>query len=235
MKFFIIYLALAVSFISATTRATPQTVINQPTGAPRGLVVIAPAKKYLMQERLFEGLAQNLSRQGLIVVRFNWDSQTLSDPALELQKAAEDVKNVVSQAQRYFRAGPQHTILISKSFSTKALGPSLGLAKAQVLLTPNCSAEAPFAKTYEQFLQHTNFKTSIFISNEDPYCDVRQIRQAKIQTPNPPELYLTHGDHNFVEQTQNTVSAKPQNIYQFQDAVIQMVTVQVLKELSSVK
>ncbi len=212
--------------------ALPQTLVNRPEGKPKGLVVIAPGKKYLMNERLFEGLAQNLSKQGLLVVRFNWDTDTLFSPSHELQRAAEDMKNVIIESQKYFKVIPQQTVLISKSFSTKALGPSLNLARAHVLLTPNCSVESPFAAMYGPILQNRNFKTSIFISNEDPNCDVRQIHQSLIQITNPPALYLSHGDHNFVISPQTNTTRVPQNIYQYQDTIIQMVTVQVLTEIS---
>lgn len=212
--------------------AYPQTLVNRPAGNPKGLVVIAPAKKYLLNERLFEGLAQNLSKQGLLVVRFNWDTDTLRNPSLEIQRAAEDIKKVIIESQKRFKASPQQTVLISKSFSTKALVPSLNLARAHVLLTPNCSEEFPFAAMYGPILQNRNFKTSIFISNEDPNCDVRQIHQSLIQLTNPPSLYLSHGDHNFVLETQANTTRVPQNIYQYQDAIIGMVTVQVLTEFS---
>lgn len=232
MKIFFEFFILATSLYPMIVSALPKTLVNQPIGNPKGLVVIAPAKKYLMQERLFEGLAQSLSKQGLLVVRFNWDTETLSDPSLELQRAAEDMKMVITESQSYFKVNPQQTVLISKSFSTKALGPSLNLAKAHVLLTPNCSAESPFAAMYGPILQSRDFKTSIFISNEDPNCDVRQIHQSLIQATNPPSLYLSHGDHNFVIPTQTISDQAPQNIYQYQDAIIQMVTVQVLTEFS---
>ncbi len=228
----LINLILIAGLSPLMSQALPQTLINRPVGNPKGLVVIAPAKKYLMQERLFEGLAQSLSKQGLLVVRFNWDSQTLSDPALELQRAAEDIKKVIIESQKYFKAGPQQTVIISKSFSTKALGPSLNLAKAHVLLTPNCSAEAPFLAMYGAIIQNRNFRTSIFISSEDPNCNVRQIHQSLVQSVNPPSLYLSHGDHNFVMPTQNEAGRASQNIYLYQDAIIQMVTVQVLTEFS---
>lgn len=232
MKKIITSLVLVVSLSPMMACAFPQTLVNRPVGNPKGLVVIAPAKKYLMNERLFEGLAQNLSKQGLLVVRFNWDTETLSNPSLELQRAAEDMKKVIIESQKYFKASPQQTVLISKSFSTKALGPSLNLARAHVLLTPNCSAESPFAAMYGPILQNRNFKTSIFISNEDPNCDIRQIHQSLIQVTNPPSLYLTHGDHNFVTPAQVNTTRVPQNIYQYQDTIIQMVTVQVLTEFS---
>ncbi len=230
MKIIIASLILAVSLSPLMATALPQTLVNHPAGNPKGLVVIAPAKKYLMQERLFEGLAQNLSKQGILVVRFNWDTETLSNPSVELQRAAEDIRKVILESQKYFKASPQQTVLISKSFSTKALGLSLNLARAHVLLTPNCSADSPFAAMYGPILQNRNFKTSIFISSEDPNCDVRQIHQSLIKVKNPPSLYLSHGDHNFVISAQENASRVQQNIYQYQDAIVQMVTIQVLTE-----
>lgn len=152
--------------------------------------------------------------------------------SIELQRAAEDMKKVISESQRHFKASPQQTVLISKSFSTKALGPSLNLARAHVLLTPNCSIEFPFKAMYGSILQNRNFKTSIFISNEDPNCDVKQIHQSLIQAANPPSLYLTHGDNNFEIPAQANMTRVPQNIYIYQDAIIHMVTAQVLTEFS---
>jgi len=230
-KVFKSLMPILATVIPTLTCASPQTLVNRPAGQPKGLVIIAPAKKYLMQERLFEGLAQSLSRQGLIVVRFNWDIQTLSEPALELQRAAVDIKSVITEAQKYFKASPQNTVLISKSFSTKAITPSLSLAKSHVLLTPNCSTEAPFQSIYGQILENKNFRTSIFISNEDPNCDVKQIHQAMIQLKNPPVLHISHGDHNFVLQPSPQTLNPSSNSYRYQDATIQMVTTQVLTDL----
>ena len=211
--------------------ANPQTIVNQPQGVSKGLIVIAPAKKYLMQERLFEGIAQNLAKQGFVVVRFNWDNQTLTDPALEFKRASNDFYTVVSEAQKYFKAGRQNTVIISKSFSTKALGLVENLAKAQVLLTPNCSPEVPFLGTYGSILQRKDIKTSIFISSEDPYCDVKQIHQSLIQVQNSPTLYLSHGDHNFVIPNPPTnLSIHDSGNFIYQDTVIQMVTIQVLSD-----
>lgn len=230
-KLSVICILIALELIPKISVGSPQAIVNRPIGISRGLVVIAPAKKYLMQERLFEGLAQSLSKQGLVVVRFNWDSQTLTDSSLELQRAALDIQAVVSAAQRYFRVKPQNTVIISKSFSTKALGPSLQLAKAHILMTPNCSAEQPFLSTYSKIIENKNLKTSIFISNEDPYCDVKQIHQAFIQLKNTPSLYLTHGDHNFVLQTQGQNANPSPYIYHYQDSIIQMITTQVFTDL----
>lgn len=215
-------------FIPTLACSTPQTFINRPIGPSKGLVIIAPAKKYLMHERLFEGLAQNFSRHGFIVVRFNWDAQTLSDPTLELQRAASDIKSVIINAQKYFKVDPRNTILISKSFSTKSIFSSISLASTHVLLTPNCSLESPFQKSYGQIIENKNIKTSIFISSEDPYCDVRQIHETLVMTRNPPVLYLSHGDHNFTLQASSSNLNSFTDIYRYQDAIIQMVTIQVL-------
>jgi hypothetical protein len=51
-----IFLSLTI-FMSVQAMAM-ETLVNRPTGAARGLVVIAPAKKYLMKERLFSELAK---------------------------------------------------------------------------------------------------------------------------------------------------------------------------------
>lgn len=210
--------------------AQPQIIVNRPTTSPRGLVVIAPAKKYLMQERLFTQLAAQLAKKGLIVVRFNWRAETLSDPALELKRAAEDLYLVTTQAQRNFGASPKTTVLITKSFSTKALAPSLGLARSHVLLTPNCAPEAPFADTYEAVLKRRDLRRHIVISNEDPNCDVRQIHQTLARVALAPTLTTTHGDHNFTLEVANRQvhSAKQ---YLYQDQVVELVSIQVLTDL----
>lgn len=202
----------------------PQTIVDRPDRTSKGLVIIAPAKKYLMQERLFEQLAQSLVKEGFIVVRFNWDAQTLGDPSLELQRAAHDLQTVVQESQKDFNFGRQNTIIISKSFSTKVLGNALDLAKTQLLLTPNCSSEAPFSVVYGKIIEDKKITSSIFISSEDPYCDVRQIHQALALTKNPPSAHFTHGDHNFV--TPVSINSSPSFIYQ--DSIIDMVTNQVL-------
>lgn len=175
-----------------------EVLVDQPSGAPKGLVIIAPAKKYLMRERLFSTLAEKLASEGYVTVRFNWSPETLQVPELEIQRASEDIKRIVESAQRKFGFSADETTLISKSFSTKALGPSLWLAKAHILLTPNCSVEAPFQKTYGEILNQSSLSLSMIISNEDPYCDVNEIRQTLGALDKLALLSTTHGDHNFV-------------------------------------
>jgi hypothetical protein len=194
-----------------------RTIVNTPTVPVRGLVVIAPAKKYLMEERLFVGLATKLAQSGMIVVRFNWADSTLANPATELSLAARDIAHVLKSAQARFKVGPNKTVLVSKSFSTKALGLSFHLANHHILLTPNCSTEAPFAKIYGNILQAPGKTVSLFISNEDPYCDVGQIYDVMKSLSRRPALFTTHGDHNFVLPTRNPN-------YLFQDQIINLVT-----------
>ena len=174
------------------------TRVARPLGAPKGLVVIAPAKAYLMEERLFTQLSDHLVQQGFVAVRFNWSPDTLQDPAFELQRAARDIKEVLQTAQKHFGIYADRTVLVSKSFSTKALAPSLVLAHTHILLTPNCSPEAPFQKTYGTILSHNELSLRMIISSEDPYCRVDEIRQTLRVLAKSPLLTTTHGDHNFV-------------------------------------
>lgn len=211
--------------------AQPKILVTRPATQIKGLVVIAPAKKYLMKERLFTELSRQLSNQGLVVIRFNWSEDTLLDQNLEHQRAARDIYKVVSESQRYFRVDSKSTILVSKSFSTKSIGPSLNLAKHHILLTPNCSSEATFASTYGSILMRTDLKMSIVISNEDPNCDVKQIYSTLGLLANPPSLFTTHGDHNFVaSQLQNQLQGKF-SPFIYQDQVVQFVVVQTLVNL----
>jgi hypothetical protein len=196
---------------------TIRTIVNTPKTAARGVVIIAPAKKYLMEERLFVGLAAKLVQAGFIVVRFNWGDLTLANPATELELATLDVAQVVHSAQKTFKVGPNKTILVSKSFYTKAMGQSFHLANHHILLTPNCAPETPFTKTYGSLFQVPGKTMSIFISNEDPYCDIRQIYDAMKNLIQRPSLFTSHGDHNFVLPTRD------QN-YRFQDQIINLVT-----------
>ncbi|MBL7542607.1 MAG: hypothetical protein JNL11_02270 [Bdellovibrionaceae bacterium] len=196
-----------------------QALVTKPMGPVKGLVVIAPAKKYLMQERLFSSLAEALVRQGFLAVRFNWSLDTLQIPELELQRAERDIQNVVLSTQRTFGIKPEQTILISKSFSTKALTASLSLAKSHILLTPNCSADAPFYQTYKNVLHKTGISLKIVISVDDPYCHVSEIYQTLNAIKRPQLLATTKGDHNFVVLDATTKTP----IYAFQDLVVRYV------------
>lgn len=218
-----------IALMPITLWAQPKILVAKPTTQLKGLVIIAPAKKYLMEERLFSELSRQLSHRGFIVVRFNWSEDTLLDPNLELQRAARDIYKVVSESQRYFRIDSSSTVLISKSFSTKSLGLSLNLAMNHILLTPNCSKESTFASTYGSILKRPDLKMSIVISNEDPNCYVKQIYSALGQLANPISLFTTHGDHNFVtSQTQAFGKFSP---FIYQDQVVQFVTIQALVNL----
>jgi hypothetical protein len=199
-----------------------ETLVDVPAGTPQGLVVIAPAKKYLMRERLFANLAQKLQAAGYITVRMNWSPATLETPALEIQRASEDIQTAVLNAQSQFGIPPEKTILISKSFSTKALAPSIALARTHVLLTPNCSATEPFASMYEKILHDPDMTLSILISNEDPYCDVHQIHDTLRDLKRLPGLLMTHGDHNFVVPGPTAGESN----FSYQDQVIELIALQ---------
>ncbi|MEK6772775.1 MAG: hypothetical protein AABY64_02440 [Bdellovibrionota bacterium] len=196
-----------------------QTLVNKPQGIAKGLVIIAPAKKYLMQERLFSSLAQSLASRGFLTVRFNWSADTLQTQELELQKAARDIQNVILNAQRAFGFQANQTTLISKSFSTKALDPSLSLAKNHVLLTPNCSPESPFQKTYWNILNKSGIRLKMIISIDDPYCNVKEIYQTLNAIGKPQLIATTKGDHNFVVTEPSTNNL----FYGFQDLVVRYV------------
>lgn len=195
-----------------------EAILTTPDQVPKGLVVIAPAKKYLMRERLFTDLAAKLSEAGYATARFNWGSQTLLRPEAELALAAEDLNGVIYYAQQRFGFTADKTVLISKSFSTKALELSIDLAHQHVLLTPNCSVEKPFGTTYAEIL-HSTAQVNILISNTDPNCDVGQIYGELQALKNRPTLMTTNGDHNFlVGSDQNGA------IYDYQNQVIELVT-----------
>ena len=133
--------------VMKTGQAT-ETIIEIPDTNPKGLVIIAPAKKYLMRERLFTNLSAQLKASGYITVRFNWTPSTLENPALEIERAQHDLDQVVRDAQSRFNISSEQTVIISKSFSTKALAPVISKARHHILLTPNCSIEQPFLSTY---------------------------------------------------------------------------------------
>lgn len=213
------FLSLTI-FMSVQAMAM-ETLVNRPTGAARGLVVIAPAKKYLMKERLFSELANKLTAEGYITIRFNWSPDTLQDPELELQRASRDINYIVQAAQRHFGFRAENTILISKSFSTKALDASTSLANTHILLTPNCSAEAPFRQVYWNILNRADLSLRVLISNEDPYCNVDEIRQTLRILSKASLLGTTHGDHNFVVMTP---SNEPSYVYQ--DQIVSSITQQ---------
>jgi len=199
-----------------------ETILDKPIGVAKGLVIIAPAKKYLMRERLFSELSQKLKVAGYATVRFSWSSDTFKTPDLELQRAARDINFVVKAAQHQLGFKPARTILISKSFSTKALDPSLSLAQMHILLTPNCSAEAPFRSTYAKILARTDILLRILISAEDPYCNVNEIRQTLKPLFKLGSLGVTpRGDHNF------TLFNGTIPNYVYQDLVIRNILAQI--------
>lgn len=211
---------LAIILLSVSINASAMEIlVSKPLGTVKGLVIIAPAKKYLMRERLFSSLAQNLTSHGFLTVRFNWSADTLSIPELELKKAARDIQNVTLYAQKAFGFRPDQTTLVSKSFSTKALDQSLTLANNHILLTPNCSAEAPFQKTYRNILSKTDIQVKMIISVDDPYCKVFEIYQTLNAIGRPQLVATTKGDHNFV--VDDLVTNRPS--YRFQDLVIRYV------------
>lgn len=206
--------------LSSIQTAALEMLVNKPNGPIKGLVVIAPAKKYLMQERLFTLLAETLASRGFLTVRFNWSSDTLQAPEFELQRAAREIQSVTLNSQRTFGFRPEQTILISKSFSTKAIDPSLSLAKIHILLTPNCSVEAPFQQTYRNILQQSNIRLKMVISVDDPYCNVNEIYQTLNAIGRTQLLATTKGDHNFVVLN----SATGISSFAFQDLVVRYVT-----------
>ena len=197
-------------------------IVDLPLTASKGLVVIAPAKKYLMQERLFSAMAKKLRESGYTTVRFNWSAKTLTEPELELTRASEDMYKVITEAQTKFNVSAEKTILISKSFSTKALSASVSLAKTHIMLTPNCTADTTFEQTYSDILSNDAISLSMMISNEDPNCDVRQIHGALAKLSRLPGLFTTRGDHNFVLRTSDG-----QSNFTFQDQVIELVSKQI--------
>jgi hypothetical protein len=211
---------LLISFLSLQINAM-EILVNKPAGVPKGLVVIAPAKKYLMRERLFTKIAEELALNSFVVVRFNWSEDTLSDPNFELSRASNDIFKIVTEAQSKFNIPVEKTVLISKSFSTKALALSLKLTSANILLTPNCSDQAPFIDVYHFLFYQHEFKSSIFISNEDPYCEVKQVEDALSGHLNSTALFRTHGDHNF--------EINSGNRFFYQDQVIKNVITQANK------
>lgn len=220
-----IILVMVLSFACAQSMAL-ETLVSKPTGNAKGLVIIAPAKKYLMRERLFSKLAESLANEGYIVVRFNWSANTLEVPELEFQRASHDIQNVVLASQKTFGFSSENTILISKSFSTKALELSLSLAQAQILLTPNCSVEAPFQKTYWNVLNQVGLSLKLIISNEDPYCNVDEIRES-LKNLHKLNLLTTtiQGDHNFVI----TKPESNESSYKYQDLVIKNIVEHLVK------
>lgn len=142
LLFFSIYLINPKTFAAIDFKS--ESIIDWPATSPKGLVIIAPAKKYLMKERLFTKLAKNLNDAGFITVRFNWAPSTLEFPELELKRAAVNIYKITKLAQEKFNMNAKQTVLISKSFSSKALGESIQLASSHILLTPNCLTAEPF-------------------------------------------------------------------------------------------
>lgn len=183
-----------------TDRGELPVIVNAPKGkGPHPLLVIAPAKKYLMDERLFSELAKQAAAAGFLAVRFNWGFAAKgAEPSKNFANEAADLNDV---AQHYIRLNQTQKLkvfLAAKSMGSRAamqaaLTPYAGL----LLLTPNCDKKDTFAKTYAPVFKAKR-PVHIAISVDDPYCEVKQIYKSSEKLAPHLTLHTLKGDHNFV-------------------------------------
>ncbi|MBI2070293.1 MAG: alpha/beta hydrolase [Elusimicrobia bacterium] len=183
------------------TAAGPiETAVSRPKGkGPFPLLVIAPAKQYTMEGKIFEELAHGAAGLGYYVVRFNWGYiPKKSEPSADLSAEAKELDAVIEHFRKESKVDAGRVVLAAKSFGTKVamLGPEQK-ARALLLLTPNCDAERTFRKTYQPVFASTK-KAHVVISVNDPYCDINQIHEALKDLGSRVTVHTLFGDHNFV-------------------------------------
>lgn len=204
MKFFILGISLFLSCFSALALSSMYLGHNEIiTETPqskesKGLIIIAPAKKYTMHKPLFSSLSKKLLKEGFIVVRFNWGFiKHSTEPSKNLVTEAHELNDIVSFFQKKFSKTKRETFLIAKSFGTRVFMKSQINRLGHVsLMTPNCDRQNTFDKTYGRLFQ-THARINISLSIHDPYCQVGQIYDFISSHHNKITLYTTYGDHNF--------------------------------------
>ncbi len=168
-------------------------------GSLRPLLVIAPAKKYLMDGRLFERIANEAASLGYYVVRFNWSfTKQGVEPKLDLMAEANELSAVREHYTKEPFIDRKRIILAAKSFGSKVAmrGPYKG-ASAVLLMTPNCDAKETFSEIYGPLLNGPKI-LNITISTSDPNCDVNQIyKSANSFDKNRVTIHTLYGGHKF--------------------------------------
>jgi len=165
----------------------------------RPLLVFAPAKKYLMDGRLFERIASEAASLGYYVVRFNWSfTKQGVEPKLDLMTEANELSAVIEHYSKEPFIDRKKVILVAKSFGSKvAMRGPYKAASAVLLITPNCDAKETFSEIYGPLLSGEK-KLNITISTADPNCDVNQIyRSANSFDKNRVNIHTLYGGHNF--------------------------------------
>jgi alpha/beta superfamily hydrolase len=165
----------------------------------RPLLVIAPAKKYLMDGRLFERLANEAASLGFYVVRFNWSfTKRGVEPKLDLKTEANELSAVMEHYVKEPFIDSKKVVLAAKSFGSKvAMHGPYKAASAVLLMTPNCDAKETFSEIYGPLLGGKKI-LNITISTSDPNCDVNQIyRSANIFDKDRVTIHTLYGGHNF--------------------------------------
>lgn len=177
-------------------------IVKKPEGkGPFPLLIIAPAKKYTMQGRLFNELAEGAVDMGYYTVRFNWQFVTRSLAESEgLSLEAQDIINVLKYFKADKRIDTSKVVLAAKSFGSRVAmtGPYKEF-DSFLLITPNCSQSQTFQELYGA-LYSWRKPVHIVISNNDPYCNVHQIYQSMRYASLNMTIFTLFGDHNFVLQ-----------------------------------
>lgn len=195
-------LAAALLFTAAQASAAMVEVpvlVNEPTGkGPHPLLIIAPAKKYLMKERLFERLALAARNNGFLVVRFNWlFAKSGGEPSPGFADEAEQLGAVISRYAGRSDVRKDAVFLAAKSMGSKiAMKAELSSLRGLLLLTPNCDGKDGFGEAYAPAFAAKK-PVHVAISKDDPYCAVQQIYAFAKDHPQAMTLQVLEGDHNF--------------------------------------
>lgn len=200
----------------STEHGKVPALIDRPEGAgPFPLLIIAPAKGYLMKERLFEKLAIEAKEAGFLSVRFDWGfSQKGGDPSKDYKDEASEIESVTRHFLKRGDVNESKVILAAKSMGSKAaMKSSLAYYWALLLLTPNCDQANTFRKLYAPIFSARK-PVQITISRTDPYCEIEQIYEAAKDLTQTLSIHTLEGDHNFVDE-------KSPNKFSNQDAAVE--------------
>lgn len=164
----------------------------------RPILFIIPAKKYLSSGEIFEKVALLAAERGNFVIRFDW---SFSFEGLSPDKEKELVQKDLEAVFKHFSKTPyldqSKIFVLAKSFGATMYNElfPMKFVSSVLLLTPNCDANNTFENRFGP-LYKKGIPIEVVISNEDPYCDVNQIKEFQKKNPKNLFVYLT-GDHNF--------------------------------------
>lgn len=166
----------------------------------RPILFIIPAKKYQSSGEIFERVASASALRGVFVVRFDWSfSFEGLSPGKEKELVSKDIEAVFKHFSKvsYPYLDQSKVLILAKSFGATMFTElfSMKSISSILLLTPNCDLQNTYEKRFGS-LYKKYIPVDMIISNEDPYCDVAQIKDFQKNNSNNQFVYLS-GDHNF--------------------------------------